>query len=85
MKADSIPSDALVMAVYNLSYQGTGWDYRIVPESHPPSPLFKARLMGRFGRKAPHDDHIRALKSLVRARGGLEDIKLAGSAEMIWL
>ena len=85
MNAESIPSDALVMAVYNLSYQGTGWDYRVAPEIHPPSPLFRARLMGRFGRKTPHDDHVRALNALVRAKGGLEEIKLAGIAEMIWL
>ncbi|KAJ9604408.1 hypothetical protein H2200_011242 [Cladophialophora chaetospira] len=82
---DSIPSDALIMAVYNLSYQGTGWDYRTVPESHPPSPLFQARLMGRFGRKTAHYDHVRALNALIKAKGGLEEIKLAGIAEMIWL
>src|ERR1700759_2800292 len=26
MDADSVPSDSLLMAVLNLSYQGTGWD-----------------------------------------------------------
>jgi hypothetical protein len=85
MGANGIPTDALVMAVYNLSYQGTGWDYRIIPESHPPSPVFKARFLGRYGRKVPHDDHIRAMNTLIRAKGGLEEVELVGIAEMIWL
>jgi hypothetical protein len=85
MGANGIPTDALVMAVYNLSYQGTGWDYRVIPESHPPSPAFKARFLGRYGRKVPHDDHIRAMNTLIRAKGGLEEVELVGIAEMIWL
>lgn len=81
----TLPSDSLVMAVFNLSWQGTVWDHRVVPDSHPPSPLFKARLLGMFGRKIPHDDHVRALNALVKVKGGLEEIKLAGIAEMVWL
>ncbi|KIW64589.1 hypothetical protein PV04_09512 [Phialophora macrospora] len=85
MGTNGIPTDALVMAVYNLSYQGTGWDYRIIPESHPPSPVFKSRFLGGYGRKVPHDDHIRAMNTLIRAKGGLEEVRLVGIAEMIWL
>ncbi|KIY04179.1 uncharacterized protein Z520_00871 [Fonsecaea multimorphosa CBS 102226] len=85
MEPNDIPTDSLVMAVYNLSYQGLDWDKRVFPESHPPSPTLGARFLIRYGRKVPHAEHIRAMNLLIQAKGGLEEIELIGIAEMIWL
>ncbi|KIW33295.1 uncharacterized protein PV07_00153 [Cladophialophora immunda] len=85
MDPDAIPTDSLVMAVYNLSYQGLDWDKRVFPESHPPPPTLNARFLSRYGRKVPHAEHMRAMNLLIQAKGGLEEIKLIGIAEMIWL
>ncbi|OAL37659.1 hypothetical protein AYO20_03166 [Fonsecaea nubica] len=85
MDPDAIPTDSLVMAVYNLSYQGLDWDKRVFPESHPPPPTLNARFLVRYGRKVPHAEHIRAMNLLIQAKGGLEEIELVGIAEMIWL
>ncbi|EXJ63515.1 uncharacterized protein A1O5_11564 [Cladophialophora psammophila CBS 110553] len=85
MDSDASPTDSLVMAVYNLSYQGTDWDRREFPASHAPPPTLKGRFLARYGRKVPHTEHIRAMNLLIQAKGGLEEVKLIGIAEMIWL
>ncbi|OAP62671.1 hypothetical protein AYL99_01898 [Fonsecaea erecta] len=85
MDPNGIPTDSLVMAVYNLSYQGLDWDKRVFPECHPPPPTLNARFLARYGRKIPHAEHMRAMNLLIQAKGGLEEVKLIGIAEMIWL
>ncbi|KAJ9605447.1 hypothetical protein H2200_010104 [Cladophialophora chaetospira] len=85
MHVDSIPTDKLILAVLNLSFLHCSGNHRHRPARTALPPAIKGLLFAGQARKNPLDAHARAMKILVDAKGGLEEIKLAKIAEFVLL
>jgi hypothetical protein len=84
LEEGGIPSLNLVNIVFNLSFVSREWDFRVWPKTYALSPMAKAPTFASKIRKLPPDAHIKPLKMLVAARGGLDKLGSPGVAEKIW-
>lgn len=79
------PTDAVIMAVLNLIGYSADIDETKVPDSHPQSPLAVIHHLDRFGKLTYTESHRNALMALLKRKGGLQRIKLAGLKDLLCL
>ena len=76
-KLTGIASDALILAILHLGYAAGEVNANNV-HLHPTSPLASAQSLHIYGTVELMPQHVKALRILVKQKGGIETIKLPG-------